>query len=215
MILVIDKSYENAATYAGMFRFMGILATPTAPEGALHELSEDYRAIILFSPERVSDIPSFVTRLRKKSGTAPIFAVADGKYRDNGLFDAVFTNELHASPLVQKIGDFCKKNALPEIGSYRALGIEASADAGRVSYKGKDASLTKTEKMILRYLVRKYPSSAPTAEILKHSFHQSRAPLLSAIRTHIHAINKKLAQLTDEVRIENGGEGYALCFKSE
>ena len=28
-------------------------------------------------------------------------------------------------------------------------------------------------------------------------------------------LNKQLAQLTDEVRIENSGAGYALCFKSE
>jgi hypothetical protein len=55
MILVINKSKKEAEALASSFRYMGIPARGELPERAATEVSTFYRAIILFSPEKLPD----------------------------------------------------------------------------------------------------------------------------------------------------------------
>ena len=51
--------------------------------------------------------------------------------------------------------------------------------------------MTRTEAMILRYLIARYPQPVSCKEIVKYAFRQSRAPEPSSVRTHVSLMNKK------------------------
>lgn len=211
MILVIDKNKQSARTSAEMFHFMGILARGTTPSEALSKIGIEYRAVIITFPETIADLKDFVRRLRRYSSSVPIFALTKSYVDNDEVFDAVYDFDILSSTLIKHITKYCSDNSLPYVGSYKLAGIEASADIGCVIYKNQEISLTKTEKMILRYLIRTYPVAKSPAEILKHAFRESRAPLAASVRTHVHQINKKLSQVPGAPIIESrGGEGYVI-----
>jgi formyltetrahydrofolate synthetase len=100
------------------------------------------------------------------------------------------------------IKEFCEENGISKIGTYKLAGFDASADHVGVSYFYTKPPLTKTEAMILRYLICSYPIPQNSDAILRHSFRSSRAPESSSIRTHISSINKKLTKISGRKLIE-------------
>ena len=210
MILVIDNKKQNASTFSEIFHFMGILSRAVTPSSALSEICPAYRALVICRPEAISDVRDFVKRLRSYSVTVPIFALTDSDKFPAEIFDGVYPMGINSSTLVRKIIDFCNDSSLPVVGSYRLAGIEASVDMTTVLYKNEEIPLTRTEKMILRYLIRSYPCQSSTLMILKHAFRESRSPLPSSIRTHVHQINKKLSVLLGAPKIEATDGGYVI-----
>lgn len=212
MILVIDKNRREAAIYADMFHYMGILSLGVCPEDAFSEIGIEYRAALVVCPELIPDFTSYIKKLRQYAGRTPIFALTKNPTPEmEEVFNRVYDLDIQSSTFIRRLTDFCCENALPYSGSYLAAGIDASADSENVFFGNREIILTKTEKMILRFLVRCYPRVCSPSNILKHSFKQTRAPLVTSVRTHISQINKKFraaANITPILCVE--GDGYVI-----
>ena len=217
MILVINKNRREACASADIFYYMGILSLGVCPEEAFSEIGLEYRAVMVMFPELMADAHDYMKRLRKYTGKIPTFAITrEPSQIPTEYFERVFDYNTLSSTVMKKITKFCEENNLPYAGSYRTAGIDASADTEKVFFGNSEIILTKTEKMILRYLIRTYPAPSAPAKILKHAFRQTRAPLVTSVRTHISQINKKFrtaAGICPIERIES--LGYVLsCPKT-
>ena len=193
MLLIVSKQKRIASYIAETFRYMSILAYGATPSEALSEVSELYRAALIISPESLPDSADFVKRLRSYKSNLPIFAVTDEEVDDAmiSVFDAVFKKPTFSPALAAKIIDYANEHQCAKIGDYRLGGIDASSDQVGVAYFDISISLTKTEAMILRYLIRSYPVPQSSHDIIKYVFKSSRAPEAASIRTHLSIINKK------------------------
>ena len=211
MILIIEENKSCARAWAEMFNFMGIPSCGADTADALSEIGSSYSAAITVFPEQISDLVDYVPKLRRYGGDVPIFALTDRTHASSELFAEVWGTGTMASELLDAMNAYCKENALREVGHYRLAGLDASIDVGRVVYRGEEIMLTKTEKLILRYLIRTYPTPQPPTRILKHAFRESRSPLVGSVRTHIHQINKKLGDVVGAPKIESVGiDGYTI-----
>ena len=193
MVLIINRRKKDACYVSEIFHFMGILSYGATPSEALSEISLLYRAVIVMEPNTLPDAPDFVSKLRSYASEVPIFALTDeiDALSHREIFDGVYKFSSYSSILAYNIAEFSKKRALPYIGDYRLVGINATCDTGSVSCFDKKIPLTKTEQMILRFLIRAYPLPMNSDKILKYAFRPSRSPEPASIRTHISSINKK------------------------
>ena len=200
MLLIISKNKKIASDVAETFRYMSILAYAVTPIEALSEVSELYRAALVISPELLADASDFVNRLKSYKSNLPIFAVTDEEFDNDtfSCFDAVFRKPTFSAALAEKIIKFANEQSHARIGDYRLAGFDASSDVLGVRYFNKMLKLTKTEAMILRYLIRSYPLPKDSRDILKYAFKGSRAPEASSIRTHISLMNKKLEPVIEK-----------------
>ena len=213
MILVIDKSRREASAHADMFYYMGILSLGVCPEDAFSEIGIEYRGVLVVCPELIPDFKSYVKKLRQYSGKTPIFALTKNKSEEiESTFDCVLDFDVQSSTFIKRLTEFCRENALPYSGCYLSAGIEASADSENVFFGNHEINLTKTEKMVLRFLVRCYPRAATPKDILKHSFRQTRAPLVTSVRTHISQINKKFRTATNVSPICSSDGAYVISI---
>ncbi|MBQ9069852.1 MAG: helix-turn-helix domain-containing protein [Clostridia bacterium] len=199
MILIIDKSLKNAATISDIFHYMGIVSGISAPERAVNEISNRYHAILIPSPERIPAHEELIRSLRTYSLGAPIFAltsnISDPGF-DVTLFDKVFDNNSTSSSVAVSILKYQDSRVMKFIGNYLLAGIDASIFQNSVTYFDIPISFTKTETMILRYLISAYPNRAKAEDILKYAFKFENKPEITNIRTHISSINKKFNNLT-------------------
>lgn len=191
MVLVIDKSKRQRDTITEMFYYMGILAYGAAPMPALSEVSKRYSAVLISSLVGVPDAEDYISKLRSYSDL-PIFGLSE-EY--NPLFDRCFNPNIYSSTLATTIAAYLEERGERPIGIYRLAGIEASADEPRATYFDHDLGFTKTETMILRYLIKVYPAPAPAKDILKYAFRATRRPEAASVRTHISVMNKKFSRL--------------------
>ena len=214
MILVINKSRREAAIYADMFHYMGILSLGVCPEDAYSEIGIEYRAVLVVHPELIPDFGSYVKRLRQYAKIIPIFALTKNCTREMmKVFDCILDTDIQSSTFIKRLADFCRENSLPYSGSYLAAGIDASADSENVYFGNREIILTKTEKMVLRVLVRSYPRTVTPTSILKHAFRQAKAPLVTSVRTHISQINKKFRNAVNITPIKcDEGRGYVISI---
>lgn len=214
MLLIISKTKKIACEVAQTFHYMSILAYGATPAEALSEVSELYRAALVISPELLADTSDFVKRLKSYKSDLPVFAVTDEEVDSEltEIFDAVFRKPTFSPALAEKIISFANCHSRARIGSYMLAGINASSDQVGVTYFDRKLKLTKTEAMILRYLIRSYPLPANARDILKYAFRSSRAPEPSSIRTHISLMNKKLeAVMEKRAIILVSHEGYLIA----
>ena len=213
MLLIICKNKKTARDAQDTFRYMSILAYGTTPSEALSEVSELYRAALIISPELLADPRDFVRRLKSYKSDLPIFAVTDEEVDGEllSIFDAVFKKPTFSPALASKIIAFANEHNRAKIGDYRLAGLNASSDQLGVTYFDRKIKLTKTEAMILRYLIRSYPLPKKSADILKYTFKSSRAPELTSIRTHISLMNKKMEAVMEKRAIVTvAHEGYLI-----
>ena len=213
MLLIISKTKKTASDVAETFRYMSILAYAATPSEALSEVSELYRAALIISPEKLADAKDFVYRLKGYKSDLPVFAITDEEFDGDtySSFDAVFRKPTFSPALAEKIIAFANEHSRSRIGDYRLAGINASSDAFGVTYFDKRIRLTKTEAMILRYLIRSYPLPKDSSDILKYAFKSSRAPEIASVRTHISLMNKKLeAVMEKRAIILIPHEGYLI-----
>lgn len=214
MVLIVNRRRRDANAVSEIFHFMGILSHAATPTEALSEISLLYRAVIVMEPDTLPDAPDFVRRLKSYAPCVPIFGVSDSieefKYKD--IFDGRFKFSIYSSILAYKMAEHCKERGLPYIGDYRVAGINANCDKNFVTYFDKALPYTKTEAMILRFLIRAYPLPMSSDKILKYSFRPSRSPEASSIRTHISVINKKFREACGKSIIKMiPSQGYVIA----
>ncbi len=211
MILVINRSKKAARNLAETFYYMGIVAYGTTPSEALSEISLRYSAVIVMNPSALADKDDYVARLRSYA-RIPVFAMTDEPdEKDNIIFDKVMKMSTYASVVIDKIGDYCDENKLRIPGVYKLAGLDLSFFLNTPTYMFTALSLTKTELMLLRTLIRTYPQPTDAKEILKYAFRQSRLPDPANVRTHISVINKKFRAISKRNLITlTVGEGYRI-----
>lgn len=211
MILVIDESRKAAENLAGAFSYMGFLSVGATPSEALKEHSPLYRAVVITSTPRITSPKELVDKLRELSG-APIISITDKPGGpDAEVFDAELKRGAYAAVIAERLIEYCDAHELPIPGHYTALGIDASADLEGASYLWQALPFTKTECMILRFLIRAYPAPVSAERILKYAYRPSRRPDAANIRTHISIMNKKFRGVCGRPLIEaEFGEGYRI-----
>lgn len=204
MILIIDKQKKVATSLSDAFLNMGILARGCTPSEALSEISEIYRAAVITSPQSLADIGEFTERMRRYASGVPLFAVVpeDKKEEYSSLFAAVFTKGSYASKIADGLVKYAEENSLPVPSRYTLAGIDASADLPAPTYFWTALPFTKTETMILRYLICSYPTPVSAEKILFYSYRPSRMPDIANIRTHVSVMNKKFRMITGRNIIE-------------
>ena len=210
MILIINKSRKEAESLAGAFRYMGIVARGETPERANAEVSTLYRAILIADPEKLPDECEYITRLRSYIGDIPIIALTDNSESLKTQYDAFAERATTASKLYKVIYKICNQVGKDLPGEYLLAGIDASVDRGIVTYFSEPIPLTKTESLILRFLIRAYPSSIAAKVILRYIFSQTKAPEASSIKTHICAINGKFRKHLGRNLIISTDGGYVI-----
>ena len=196
MLLIISKNKKMARGISEAFHYMSILSYGATPHEALSEISDLYRAVLIINPAEFPDINDYVSRIKSYKGDMPVFAITDLNplpvYAD--IFDGVFSNTQFTPALAQKIIDFANKNNRARIGDYYLAGFDACSHTLGIRYFHTPLTLTKTEAMILRYLIRSYPIPQRAESILKYAFKPSRAPEASSIRTHLSLMNKRFEE---------------------
>ncbi len=213
MLLIIDNKRENASTLSEIAYHMGIISCAVTPRGAFSEISPMYKAVILLNPSTLADVKDFILRLREYYASIPIFAVfhADTDESIADLLTKSYAAPINSTSLIADIIETEEKMGLPTIGSYRLAGIDASSTLGCVRTVKGAIPFTKTETMILRYLMASYPTPVSASKILKYSFRQARLPELTGIRTHISLMNKKYRESRGEnLVISVPRKGYVL-----
>ena len=211
MILVIDKNRKNALCVADMFFYMGVLSRAATLSEAFSEISNTYRAILLLSPESYPDAEDFIKRLHSYNATMPIFLISETEEYHSQYVAKVFPSSLYAAEVLVNILNYTISNNLPQPGNYTLAGLNLSCNERSPSYFSKLLPLTKTEAMIVKYLIRTHPRPITSEEILKYAYRESKVPEVSNIRTHISIINKKFRDIAGRNLIEMSlTTGYTL-----
>lgn len=219
MLLVIHKNQSSADTVSDIFNFMGILSYGTTPEHLMSVLSNRYRAVLFVHPERISAIKEIVQLVKSFSLDAPVFAISKKERYDftdkpdiYSLFDKVLPDGSLSSKLIYEILTYQNEAGRVPIGTYRLAGIDVSVNKSQSTYFDEPVNLTKTEAMILRFLIASYPIAQNTREILKYSFKRGKTPEPSSIRTHVSSINKKFTEVAKKRIISREhGKGYTIA----
>ena len=214
MLLIISQNKKLARSISDTFHYMSILSYAASPHEALSEVSALYRAVLIINPEGFPDVNDYVVRIKSYKSDIPVFALTEDTppphYPD--IFDGVFTRAHFTPALAEKIIDFANENNRARIGDYYLAGFDASSSTVGVNYFYTKVNLTKTEAMILRYLIRSYPIPQRADNILKYAFKPSRAPEPSSIRTHLSIMNKKLeGSIGRRMIILDPGKGYVIA----
>ena len=212
MLLIISRSKRNASALSDTFYYMSYLSFPATPKEALSEISLTYRAVIILEPKSFPDIKDYVSKLRAYVKDIPLFAISEENTDElSDCFCKVFEKNVSSPKIASEIATYCENSGHKRPGSYKLAGFDASADKIGVSYFYTKPRLTKTESMILRYLICAYPNPQSARAILHHAFRLSRIPEEASVRTHISSINKKLEKISGRRLIELAPkEGYFI-----
>lgn len=213
MILTVDRKLGAGEAVADMFRYMGVLSRTVKPQNAAAEISLRYRAVLLPNPQTIIDLPDFIGRFRSFCGDVPIFAFWDDKEKlpPDELFDRTLCREETASSVLASMRELAQSTHRPLPGDYYLSGIDASVLQRGVFFFDRPLSLTRTEAMLLRFLIRSYPIGVTAEEILSVLFRPSARPEASDVRTHIFGINRKFRRMEGRPLIfMTRGVGYRI-----
>lgn len=214
MILVISNSQKKANILADMFRYMGILSIATTPYKALSRMAPVYRAAIIINPEELPDYKDYVDRLQSYSPQTPAFAMtSENQILADGIFDGRISSTAYAASILKQLVDFSSAMRLHPPGDYKNFLINLSPNQPTPIILGKRINLTKTECMVLRYLMQTHPQPAKPEEIISHVYNPSKAPNESNIRTYISVINQKATKALGWKIIRSvPKEGYTISL---
>ena len=213
MILVLDRNKRNAEAVSEMLYYMGVLSYAADIAEGLTELSPLYRAVLIINPSSLPDAKSYVEKLKSYDSEVAVFSLTkNGEINDlPQLFEINFTEDTSYTDIVKGIAERLLSKNKRSVGSYMLAGIDASANKRCVSYFDSSFPLTRTETMILRFLIRSYPMPRSAKDILKYSFKAKRTPEPGGIRTHISCINRKFRALKERNLIcSMSDEGYLI-----
>ena len=213
MVLIINKSKKRAEEVADLFRYMGIVALGATPPEALNILTPAYRAILMCDPDTIPDLGDYLKRVRGYI-SSPVFCLFTdnrGGDEEKRLFDGVFSDGSYSSTIAIGMARVSRERGLIPAGVYKCGGIDASCDEATVSFLGRSVKLTRTEAMILRYVMATYPTPQTPGKIIEHAFRSGKRPEPAAIRTHVSVMNKKWREATGRALIFSvTGRGYVL-----
>jgi len=212
MILVISKSKKNSSRYAEALNTMGYLAYGVTTALAPKELSPRYRAILIFEADTIAGLDIFLNNLSSSPLKIPIFAIGNEERKE---YSGIYPLTTHLSTVVKRITRYLVLNELPVIGKYKCAGFDCSSELRDVCYIDKRIPLTKTEKMILRYLCRSYPLPVTAKDIIQYAIRPSHTPEPSSIRTHISNMNKKFKEAISRPMIEHSEQGGYIIITPE
>ena len=214
MVLFISRSKKNAVAAANLFKKLQIVAYGTTPREALNEVSLLYHAAVLIDPEEFADYVDFINKMHSYDRTIPVFALSDHPelISHPELFVSIESNEIRSASFAYKILDYAKKLGNPPIGIYRVRNLESVCDRPYMTYYGIRIDFTKTEAMILRYLMATDPFPQNAVSILKYAYPPAKRPDPATIRTHISSINKRFAELFPSINFiaHVPSEGYKI-----
>ena len=213
MILIIDFNKRTAESISDIFYYMGIISKATMPNEALTEISSAYKAVLISNPDSFPDIIDFVSKLTSYSASIPIYSISDNpnltSYKE--IFRKSYHSSSYSSAVVLDIAEDMKKLGLTPIGTYRLAGIDASCDMQSITSFDQNIPFTKTEAMILRYLITAYPIPQSPKRILKYAFKPTRKPDITSIRTHVSVMNKKFREVRNRnVILSIPEQGYVI-----
>jgi hypothetical protein len=212
MVLIVSQKIKNAIEWSDTFYYMNILSYPCTPGSALKEISTSYNAVLVVEPNDLPDTADFVRRL-KSQAPVPIFAVANNpkECRSPYVFDKVFSNSILSGNLAAQMLFYIRDKGIREFGNYVRRGLDIRCTERTPAYFLKYIKLTKTERLILSYLIAaRHEHQSPT-KILKYAFRYNRKPSISCVRTHISKINKKFEeQMNCKIVGSNPGVGYYI-----
>jgi len=198
LILIVDRALKKAKTLSEIFYYMGVISTPTTPDRALKLVTNRHRAIIISNPEELLCPEELIRNLKTLSLGSPVFALCSDRRdfiakhkRLSEMFNEVYNDKTFSSTFMRSIVKYQRANRLPAAGDYKLAGLDASVFRNGIYYFDLPIPFTKTESMIIRYLIRMYPTPARLTDIMKNAFKSSKRTELSNIRTHISFINKK------------------------
>ena len=212
MVLIISSSKKTAEVISDMFYYMGVVSYAATPTESLSEFSALYRAALVINPLSLPDHEDFIRKLRSYASSIPIFAVADRDGHNEDVFDGTFKDSIYSSTLLEEIIRYQSERGLPLCAHYRLAGIDASCTAVRVTYFDKPIDFTKTETMIMRYLIASYPNPQSAKRIVKYAYKPSKKPELSSIRTHLSVMNKKFREIAGKnLCLSVDKEGYVIA----
>ena len=209
MILVISKTRMHAASFAEALYIMGILAFPSTPDKALSEIDLSYNAVIIIEPDALADPKDYISRIHSYHKTIPVFAISTSGKEYPGVRET-YEKRQRAWEIANAILNYQEMRCLPLIGDYALSGISAEAYENTVKYFDNDVGLTKTESMIIRYLIKSYPTPKTARDILAHAFRPSRRPAEASVRTFISLLNAKFRKLAKGNAVKHEDDGYVL-----
>lgn len=213
MILIVHTARKHAKETADVFYYMGIPAVASKPKEAFSEISLCYRAVLLCHPSALPCPEDYVARLQALGGGTPIFSLSEDAEdeRLSHLFAHTFEKDCYSSKVLSGIRAYQAERGLPLLGSYTLAGLCLDCNAKHPTYCDKAMDFTKTEAMILRYLIRTYPDGTDVHHILRYAMRPGNLSEPAGIRTHIWSINKKFAEATGRRLISSlPGEGYRI-----
>ena len=190
MILIFDKTKEMSASLGDTMQHIGVLTLPYSYDEPL-DVPRECRCALLIRPERAENLNLTLNTLRRVVPGLPIIALSAYERLPLDMIDLTLPTSLYASEIYRKIKELTDIRSLPSPGDYSKYGIDASARLTRPEFRGKEVPFTKTERMILRALIRCYPRPLLADELLFYAFRYSRMPAPSSIRTHISVMNRK------------------------
>lgn len=212
MLLIVSNTIMQAEDLSDMMNFMGILSVAETASQAIFEICANYRAVIVINPYFLEEKIENSLLERAEEANIPIFSI--GRCYDYEKYSCNLEQNLHASEILDRVIEKCKALNCDIPGEYKALGIDVSCARQEAIFFSKKISLTKTELMIVRALLRLYPKPAKAEKILKLSFRKKRSPDEGSIRTHISKINKKCMKILGRTLIFNFEKlGYVLSLK--
>lgn len=211
MVLIISSSKRRAQVINDIFYYMGIPSYAVTPTEALSEISGLYRAALVLEPQELADAESFIAKLRSYVSSIPIFAISDTRDFPAYIFDDCFSDSIYSSTLIEEIVKYQSERGLPLSAHYRLAGIDASCDRERITVFGETIAFTKTETMILRYLIASYPKPQDAKSIIRYAYRPTKKPELASIRTHISVMNRKFREATGKTLFLGiDKEGYVM-----
>ena len=211
MILVVSKSKENSSALSDMFYHMGVLSSVCDVGEMPYENLSFFGAVIFLAPDTLSGTNEAIATIRKHNKEA--LCVAVGGWVDVDLdFDILIEGGTYASRIYEIICAEAEKKNISSPGRYRLGEFYADADSACSGYKKALLPFSKTENMILRALIRAYPTPLSSKELLSYAFKSSRLPEISNVRTHVCIMNKKFRSVTKHPLVELiTSRGYVIA----
>ena len=214
MILIVHSDKRKSRAFSDILYHMGVISHAISYDEVKDELSDVYRAVVVLDPQILTSLTELEDAVAACKEYIPTFAVSERLISDEvrSIFDAVICHDISACSVLEHIVELQCEKDLRTSTQYRAAGIDASCDADGVSVFDRSMPLTKTETMILRYLIGTYPHPKDADSIIRYAFKQLRAPEPASIRTHVSVINKKCREIcARNLFLTIPGKGYVLA----
>ena len=212
MLIITDFNQERREALAELYHYMGVLTLAVSPNELKYSIDPGANAILFASIDGIDARGDMLREIRMYTDL-PIFAITDTVISG---FERTFSNSDTYPDILHGIREYGESHKSRAIGDYERCGISVSAFTGDTSFLGEPLPLTKSEIMILRYIIAIYPRPASAEGILRYAFRASRSPEISGVRTHLSVMNKKFREAFGRCLITSDErEGYRLSLSND